>query len=362
MRTNAFNPFRNGQPPKAAEDASASEFRPVPLLTNPHLQTLVGAFWRGSTFDYPSREQVLWLPDGDGLLLYDSVPAGWQPAGKMALLVHGLTGSHQSYLVQRAATLLLARGVRVVRIDQRGAGRGIPLARKTYHAGRSDDIRAAVEAMHRWSPGSPISAIGYSLGGNLVLKMAGEAADNPLPALDRVVAVGPPIDMLRCSALLALPRNRPYANHFLRHLLRETHLRHRCFPDLPPLRWPRRMTIRLFDDLYTAPTCGFADALDYYARSSSLPLIPKIKVPTLILTARDDPFIAVGPIESLPRTPFLTVQILAHGGHLGFVGWNGKSVVRWADRRVVDWVLRDDLPDNGCRQSIRQENAQPVLI
>ena len=231
MRTNAFNPFRNGQPPRTAEDAGTSEFRPVPLLTNPHLQTLVGAFWRGPTFDYPSREQVLWLPDGDGLLLYDSVPPGWQPAGKMALLVHGLTGSHQSYLVQRAATLLLERGVRVVRIDQRGAGRGIPLARKTYHAGRSADIRAAVEEMHRWSPNSPIAAIGYSLGGNLVLKMAGEAAANPLAALKRVVAVGPPIDMLRCSALLALPRNRPYANHFLRHLLRETHLRHRISRD-----------------------------------------------------------------------------------------------------------------------------------
>jgi uncharacterized protein len=182
--------------------------------------------------------------------------------------------------------------------------------------------------------------IGFSLGGALALKTAGEAADNPLPALDRVAALGPPIDLVRCSVLMELPRNRPYAKHFVDNLLAEARLRHRCFPDLPPLRLPRRVTFRIFDDLYTAPTCGFADALDYYTRASALPVVPKIKVPTLILTARDDPFIAVEPIESLPCSEFITVQILNHGGHLGFLGWDGNGGIRWAERRVIDWVLR----------------------
>jgi len=161
--------------------------------------------------------------------------------------------------------------------------------------------------------------------------------------LDRVVTVGPPVDCRRCSTLLSLPRNRMYENYFVANLLKEARLRHRCFPDLPPLRLPRRLTIRIFDDLYTAPICGFRDAIDYYTRVSSLPLIPKIKVPTLIMTARDDPFIAVEPIASLPKSAYVTVKILNHGGHLGFLGWDGKGGVRWAENRVVEWVLRNDV-------------------
>ncbi len=325
--------------PTAIIPTETGDFHPLPLLSNPHLQTIIGAFWSGPAFDHPTREQVLWLPDGDGILLYDSVPAGWQSGGKMALLVHGLTGSHSSFPVVRTGRALLEHGVRVVRIDQRSADRGIPFARRAYHAGRSDDLRAVVEEMHRWSPQSAITVAGFSLGGNLVLKLAGEAAANPLPGLERVVALAPPIDLPRCSVLLSLPRNRPYANHFLNHLLDETRRRHRCFPDLPPLRFPRRMTIRIFDDLYTAPMSGFADALDYYARASALPLVPKIKVPTLIISARDDPFIAWEPIEALPRTEYVTAQVVSHGGHLGFLGRDGKGGVRWADRRIVDWML-----------------------
>jgi predicted alpha/beta-fold hydrolase len=345
--------FGNKPPSSKSAERFATEFRPLPLLSNPHLQTLLSAYFPGSKFDHPTREQVLWLPDGDGMLLYDSVPESWRFGGKMAMLIHGLTGSHASPVVERTALKLLAQGVRVVRIDQRSAGRGIPLARHTYHGGRSDDMRAVVEEMHRWSPQSPITVVGFSLGGNLALKMAGEAATTPLPGLERVVAVGPPIDVLRCSTLLSLPRNRTYENHFLSALVLEAQQRHRCFPDLPPLRLPRRLTIRIFDDLYTAPTCGFSDAMDYYTRASSRPLVPKINVPTLIMTARDDPFIAVEPIESLPPSDYITVQILQYGGHIGFLGWDGKGGVRWAEQRVVDWVMRDALPTKDVVRSAK---------
>jgi uncharacterized protein len=342
MRKLALSLFQGPKEPVA--ETRASEFRPFPLLSNPHLQTVIGAYWRGPKIDLPTRDQILWLPDGDGLMLYDTVPTGWQPGHKMALLIHGLTGSHRSPQVQRTAQRLVDHGVRTVRMDQRSAGRGISVARRTYHGGRSDDIRAVVEEMHRWSPRSPISLIGFSLGGNLALKMAGEAVANPLSCLDRVVTIGPPIDLLRCSMLLSMPRNRPYEKHFVNNLLAEVRLRHRVFPDLPEPRFPRRVTVRIFDDLYTAPTCGFADALDYYQRASALPVIPKINVPTLIMTARDDPFIAHEPIEALPRNDHVMVQILSHGGHLGFLGWDGKGCVRWAEQRAANWVLRDDLP------------------
>jgi predicted alpha/beta-fold hydrolase len=300
---------------------------------------MLGHFLRGPELTHPSRPHNLWLPDGDGLVLHDSVPRGWRPGDPLALVIHGLSGSHRSRHVQRMARLLLGRRLRVVRLDLRGAGLGISLARVCYHGGRSDDARAALAEMHRWSPASPLFVIGVSLGGNIALKLAGEAADQPVPGLAGVAALGPPIDLERCAALLARPRNRLYESFFVRDLLAEARQRQRYFPDLPPLRLPRRLTLRLFDDLYTAPRCGFANALDYYRRSSSLPLIGRIPVRTLILTARDDPFIAVEPFESLQALSPVTVNILPHGGHLGFLGWDGAGGIRWAERRIIDWLL-----------------------
>ena len=113
----------------------------------------------------------------------------------------------------------------------------------------------------------------------------------------------------------------------------------RRFPGVPPTAFPRRLTLRQFDDLYTAQRSGFDDAEDYYRRSSSLPLIGKIRIPTFVLTARDDPFIAPEPFEELTPPSHVEVRILEHGGHLGFLGWDGAGGIRWAERRIVDWVM-----------------------
>ena len=176
-----------------------NHFQPLPLLSNPHLQTLLGYLWPGPTWSHPILPQILWLPDGDALTLYDTIPPGWQPGGPIAMIVHGLTGSHASPQVQRLAQFLLPHGWRVVRMDLRGAGPSIALSRQTYHGGSSDDVRAAIEEVHSWSPASPITAVGFSLGGNLVLKMAGEAAESPIAGLSRVAALAPPIDFVRCA-------------------------------------------------------------------------------------------------------------------------------------------------------------------
>ena len=329
-------------PPAAGGNGAPRDFRPLPLLGHPHIQTLLGHILPGPTVSLPTREQV--HPPArrrrPGAATTTCRPVGGRAAGS-ALLVHGLTGSADSPGVRRIAARLLAHGLRTVRIDQRGAGKGLTLARGAYHAGRSDDVRAALEEVHRWSPDSPIALVGVSLGGNLVLKAAGETAEHPVPYLERVAAMNPPIDLGRCAALMALPRNRIYNQYFMGLLVQEARQRQRYFPDLPPLRFPRRMTIRLFDDLYTAPRSGFADALDYYRRASSLPLIRRITVPTLILTARDDPFIAVEPFEELKAPANVAVRIVPHGGHIGFVGWDGSGVVRWAESRIVEWVAKE---------------------
>jgi predicted alpha/beta-fold hydrolase len=314
------------------------DFRPLPLLSNPHLQTLLGHLWPGPTWSHPIRPQILRLPDGDALTLYDTIPPAWQPGGPVAVIVHGLTGSHASPQVQRLAKFLLPFGWRVVRMDLRGAGPSIALSRQTYHAGQSDDVRAAVEEVHSWSPTSPITVVGFSLGGNLVLKMAGEAAERPIAGLRRVAALAPPIDFVRCASLIAQPRNRLYNSYFVRELIRHAQHRQRFFPDLRPLRFPRSLTIRQFDEIYTAPRCGFADALDYYRRASSFPLVERIQVPTFILTARDDPFIAVEPFDELRLPTHIGLRIVPQGGHLGFLGWDGAGGFRWAERRIAEWI------------------------
>jgi predicted alpha/beta-fold hydrolase len=316
--------------------ANDLDFRPLPLLGNPHLQTLLGAFLPGRWCPPPDRRHVVRLPDGDGLLLHENVPPGWRPGGPMALLVHGLTGSHASTHVRRLAGRLLARRVRVVRIDLRGTGYGLPLARGFYHAGRSDDLRAALLAMQAWSPSSPLLLLGVSLGGALALKLAGEKL---VPNLARVAALAPPLDLVRCSALLSRPGNRIYEDNFVRDLVADARRRQRLFPDLPPLRLPRRPTLAQFDELYTAPRSGFAGALDYYTKASCAPLIERIAVPALLLTARDDPFIAVQPFEELKAPPHVTVRILARGGHVGFLGRDGAGGFRWAERYAVEWLL-----------------------
>ncbi len=325
-------------PTNGVGNGAPRDFRPLPLLGHPHIQTLLGHILPGATLSLPTREQVIRLPDGDGLVLYDNVPPGWRAGGRIVFLVHGLTGSAESPGMKRMAARLLSHGLRIVRIDQRGAGKALALSRRAYHAGRSDDVRTALEEVHRWSPDSPIALLGVSLGGALVLKAAGETAEHPAPYLERVAALNPPIDLGRCAALMALPRNRIYNQYFTRLLVEEARRRQQFFPELPPLRFPRRMTTRLYDDLYTAPRGGFADALDYYRRVSTASLIPRIGVPTLIMTARDDPFIAVEPFEELKAPDNIEVRIVPHGGHIGFVGWEGSRVGRWAESRIIEWA------------------------
>lgn len=317
------------------------DFRPLPLLGNAHVQTLLGSLLPAPRMRPRPRERLVQLPDGDWLILYDSAPAGWRTGDRIALLVHGLSGSHASGYMVRVARALHRQGLRVVRMDLRGAGRGVALARRPYHGGCSDDVRAAADSVLSESPNSALSLVGFSLGGSIVLKLAGEAADMPLLRLERVAALAPPVDFERCVALLGRPANRIYDYHFARDLVRQVRLRRRLLPDEPPTRFPRRMTLRLFDELYTAPRWGFRDAADYYARASSLQYVPRIRVPAFILAARDDPFVDADPLRALTDNPNVHVEIADRGGHLGFLGFcgNGRGL-RWAEARLADWVAR----------------------
>ncbi len=312
-------------------------FRPLPFLGNPHVQTILGNLWRGPAVTLPTRMHVVSLADGDALAVHETTPPAWQPGEPIILLVHGLGGSHNSAMMQRLTNRFTAHGLKVVRVDLRGAGAGVRLAWRVYNAACAEDLRAVAEFLHRQTPTSPIYLVGFSLGGNIVLNLAGQAAAKPLPMLSAVAAISPPVDLVQCSNMLG---KLPFYDHYYARNLRLQVRQHQAhFPDLPVVQFPKRLTMRLFDDIYTAPKGGFADAMDYYRRASSLPLIPHIQVPTFILSARDDPYIPAPPLEKLKGQANLHLHIVPNGGHLGFLGRDGNGGVRWGEKTTAAWVL-----------------------
>jgi predicted alpha/beta-fold hydrolase len=239
----------------------------------------------------------------------------------------------------RVAQRLWGRGVRVVRMNLRGAGSGFGLARGTYHAGRTEDVRRVVVWMARRAPDSPVALVGFSLGANLALKLAAEASSDPLPNLDCVVAANPPIDLAACCRHIQRRENRVYDRNFVKALRAEVRRLHEVFPELGPVTWPKSMSLFDFDEMYTAPRNGFAGASDYYARSSAGPLVPRIEVPGLVVQSEDDPFIPAEPFRRICFPPRLALEMIPGGGHLGYLSrtpWMGER--RWLDARVTAWL------------------------
>lgn len=340
-------------------------FLPHPLIRGGHLQTLAAVFMRQKHPAEQALQRVVALDDGDQLVLHDDCPADWKPGDRAALLIHGLAGNHSSPYMRRIAGKLRARGLRTFRMDLRGCGAGIALARYPYHSGRSPDAAAALRAISALCPGSSLSLIGFSLGGNITLKLLGEDPKAVPSELKRAVAVCPPVDLKACVESLRRGVNRLYDRYFARLLRQQVAERQRVLPEtIVPAGWPgspadpgapssdsRRTNgqngtrpalsprgVAEFDEAFTAPVCGFGTADNYYRLSSSAQFVPAIQVPTLILAAADDPLVPGVSFERLDLPADVTLQITRHGGHLGYLARHGTDPDRrWMDWRVVDW-------------------------
>ena len=225
-------------------------------------------------------------------------------------------------------------------MDLRGCGAGVGLARLPYHSGRSDDAAAALTAMARHLPHSPTTLVGFSLGGNITLKLLGELGDRPCGNLDSAMAVCPPADLAACSECISRPANRAYDRYFLKLLLRQLADRQRALPDAACVTFARRpRTLWEFDNAFTAVVCGFGTADNYYREASSAPWISRIRVPTLVLASRDDPMIPGHALENAEPSRAVQIHLTDRGGHLGFIGRaGGDPDRRWMEWRVVDWV------------------------
>jgi predicted alpha/beta-fold hydrolase len=320
-------------------------FEPHPWLRGGHVQTIVGRYWPMPWQGLDSTAHEMALPDGDRLVLLESTPPGWEPTRPTAMLVHGLAGCAEATYMVRLGVRLVGMGIRVVRVNLRGAGRGFGLARGIYHAGRSDDLRAVVHWLRSRDNRSPIAGVGFSLGANLVLKLAAESSGDPTGSgsgaakLDCVVAANPPIDLAVCARRMSARENRLYDWNFVRWLRTMVVRLHRLFPDLGPPRLQGVRTLYEFDDRYTARRNGFASADDYYRRCSLVASLRRIDVPGLIVHAMDDPFVPHEPFLQAARQPGLALELVRHGGHLGYLSrrpWQGDR--RWLDARLADWL------------------------
>lgn len=307
-------------------------------LAGGHRQTLAGAFFPGRLPDERALIRHVALPDGDTLAVHDDSPPDWPIAGPVTVMLHGLAGCHRSSYLVRMAAMLNGCGVRTFRLDLRGCGAGFGLALKPYNAGCSDDVFAVLRAVIEWCPGSPISLFGFSLGGNIVLKLLGESPERVPSELVRAAAINPPIDLARCTYGLSRWPLRHYDAYFVRQLLqRLRELQQHRADFVPPSfpRTPRRLVE--FDDHFTAPRSGYRDADDYYQRCSSEQFIPAIRIPTLILTARNDPLISVASFEKLSRPDHVELHIAEGGGHLGYLA-AGNGTRDWLQTQLREWV------------------------
>jgi predicted alpha/beta-fold hydrolase len=324
------------EPPKPA---TFPPFEPHPLLSNGHLQTIVARYWPVPRIKLPSTYHEVELGHGARLSVLQSIPDSWRPGDPAVVMVHGLAGCVRSPYLSRVGLRLYRMGLRVIRMNMRGAGSGYGISKNFYHGGRSEDPRAVVGWLAHLAPGSPIGLVGFSLGANLVLKLAAEAADDPIEGFDCVVAANPPLDLQACCIHIRRPQGKIYDWNFIQLLKAEERKLRVAFPELPPVDFSGVRNLFEFDNAYTAPRNGFRDADEYYARSSSAPLIPRIKAPGLVIHAADDPFIPVEPLLRVEFPKQLALELNPHGGHLGYLSRrSGDGDRRWLDARIASWL------------------------
>ncbi|HEX8143175.1 MAG TPA: alpha/beta fold hydrolase [Pyrinomonadaceae bacterium] len=324
-------------------------FKPHPLFANGHAQTLAGYAW-------PRRPLLLSGRD-DEERTFEVEPnvrvlahCRWQRAAQpqelpTMLLVHGLEGSSASRYMLGTAAKAYGLGFNVVRLNLRNCGDTEHLTPTLYNSGLSGDIRAVISELIERDRLRRIFLVGFSMSGNIVLKLAGEDAERAPSELAGVCAVSPSVDLSSCAEAINRRANWVYQQSFLRSLRRRIRNKQRLYPqlyDTSDLHLVR--TIRDFDERYTAADGGYKDADDYYRRASALPLMDFIRVPSLIIHAQDDPFIPFQPqLEaSASSNPYLLLLAPQRGGHVGFVAADGNDGEDrfWAENRVVEFCRR----------------------
>jgi predicted alpha/beta-fold hydrolase len=321
---------------------TAPEFQPHPLLRSGHAMTIAAAFVPRS-FALPAPEQRFFQVDPWSNLL---AHCHWQPGKRkdapVIVIIHGLEGSSDSNYVRGIGDKAFHRGYHVVRMNQRNCGGTEALTPTLYNSGMSGDYRAVFNELADADGFEQIFFAGYSMGGNLVTKMAGEYGEAVPKALRGICAVCPALDLAACADALERRDNYFYQHHFVAGLMARYRRKVKLFPD----RYPQNgfkpgpvRTVREFDDAITAPCDGYRDAQEYYECASAKKVIEQVRVPMLLISAEDDPFVPyvsflAARADRVPAIRFLSQH---HGGHCGFISNQSGPERFWAEQRVVDF-------------------------
>jgi hypothetical protein len=321
-------------------------FRPAWWARGPHAQTVWGKLTR-RTGPLPTRTERWDTPDGDFLDVerLDADPSRGDPArAPRLLLLHGLEGGRQSHYAWGLFAEAARRGWGMDLMLHRSCGSELNRQRRFYHSGETGDAALVIDRIVADFPRAPLAVVGVSLGGNQLVKYLGETGDRVPANVRRAVAISVPYDLARGSRHISRGFARVYERHFLRSLVRKVEAKLATYPDLIAAeRLPGVRTLYDFDDLLTGPVHGFTGADDYYARSSAIRFLQGVRVPTLLLSAVDDPFLPAAVLDEVraiaAANPALTVEFHAQGGHVGFVG--GRVPWRpdyYAERRACEFA------------------------
>ncbi|MCY3689020.1 MAG: alpha/beta fold hydrolase [Gammaproteobacteria bacterium] len=325
--------------------SALNDFRAAWWLPGGHLQSLRRKFGPGVTVAQESER--LPLEDGDFIDLAWVRPGGEiAPGDPVVFVLHGLCGCSESLYVQALQHHLLARGIASVAMNFRGCSGEPNDKARSYHSGVSADVDQVFRKLRERLPGNFFHCVGYSLGGNVLLKWLAETGG---PAgLDRAVSISVPFDLAQCSAALGRGLTRYYGRYFLGRLQQDLAAKKSRFretgnevelallEELGPLQ--DIASLWEFDDRVTAPLHGFADAADYYAKCSSLPLLAGIRTPTLLIQSTDDPLVPPASLPDPARLPEnVRLELTGAGGHVGFFAATGSRL----EQTVADFLVSE---------------------
>lgn len=323
---------------------SSKQFEPHPIFHGAHLQTLAAHVWprrrRLSSTVLQDEERLFEVARGVQVL----AQCRWhpdKPRHSTMVIWHGMEGSTSSVYMWSIAHKAFAAGFNVVRVNYRNCGDTEHLTPTLYHGGLSADLDVVIRELITNDRLTRIFPIGFSLGGNMVLKLLGEYGDDPPVEVVSAAAVSPSVDLQASTNLILQRSNWLYHRNFVSSLKSRITKKHRLYPDLYSLEGLKDIkTIRDFDERYTALGNGFANAADYYYKSSCIRVADRIRVPTLIIHAKDDPFIPCEPLcdDAFVNNPNLLLVQTEKGGHVAFVSAGNIGEDRfWAENRVVEF-------------------------
>jgi uncharacterized protein len=327
-------------PPPPFRHETPDPFRPAWWLPGGHLRTLWGRLGRRIP-TVETRRECLSTPDDDVLEL-DRLD-GVSPDAPRLVVLHGLEGTPQSRYARGTLAEARRRGWGADLLYFRSCAGTLNRARRLYHSGETSDLAFVVEHLVRQHPRAPLVFAGFSLGGNVLLKWLGERGADLPTQVRGAAAVSVPFDLARGARHIGKGFARVYEASFLRSLKRKTVAKLEQYPDLTdPVRLARSRSIYEFDDAVTAPVHGFQSADDYYQRSSAIGFLSRIRIPTLLLSAADDPFLPAAVLREVraiaATTPALALEFVPHGGHVGFVMGPPWRPFYYAEWRVVEFL------------------------